>query len=127
MKTILVDAVNTFVIKNKGIFTEMYQLLEQYQNRKIVVTNANDEQILMFGLNKLPYELFTLKHDPEKTSPDYFKTFLTKYNLRNDDIIYFEHNVEAVRSAESLGIKVYYYDHEKKDMGQLKKFIDENI
>ncbi len=62
MKTILVDAVNTFVIKDKGVFIEMYQLLEKYPNRKIVVTNANDEQIGIFSLNKLPYELFTLEN-----------------------------------------------------------------
>ena len=41
MKTILVDAVNTFVIKGDGIFKEMSELLEQYPNRKIILTNAD--------------------------------------------------------------------------------------
>lgn len=127
MKTILVDAVNTFIIKNDGIFQEMYLLLEKYPNRKIVLTNANDEQIASFGLDKLPYELFTLKHDPEKTSPEYFKIFLNNYNLKKEDIIYFEHNLDAVRSAESLGIKTYHYNHETKDLDKLKTFLDENI
>jgi len=35
MKIILVDAINTFVIKGEGIFNEMYKMLEQYPNRKI--------------------------------------------------------------------------------------------
>lgn len=127
MKTILIDAVNTFIIKNDGIFQEMYLLLEKYPNRKIVLTNANDEQIASFGLDKLPYELFTLKHNPEKTSPEYFKIFLNNYNLKKEDIIYFEHNLDAVRSAESLGIKTYHYNHETKDLDKLKIFLDENI
>lgn len=127
MKTILIDAVNTLIIKNDGIFQEMYLLLEKYPNRKIVLTNANDEQITSFGLDKLPYELFTLKHDPEKTSPEYFKIFLNNYNLKKEDIIYFEHNLDAVRSAESLGIKTYHYNHETKDLDKLKIFLDENI
>lgn len=103
----------------------MYQLLEKYPNRKIVVTNANDEQIEIFSLNKLPYELFTLKHDPEKTSSEYFKILLNNYNLGKDDVVYFEHNAEAVRSAELLGIKAYHY--KAGDLDGLKKFLDENI
>lgn len=111
MKTILVDAVNTFVIKEGGIFKEMYNLLERYPNRKIVLTNANDEQVKLFGLDKLPYELFTLKHNPEKTSSDYFKTFLNIYSLGADEVLYFEHNIDAVNSARSVGIRSYVYDY----------------
>lgn len=124
MKTILVDAVNTFVIKDSGIFEEMYDLLEQYPNKKVVVTNANDEQIKLFGLDKLPYEVFTLKHDPEKTDPRYFQIMLDKYELAAKDVIYFEHNKEAVKSAQSIGIKTYYYNPDIKDLGALRNFLD---
>lgn len=58
MKTILVDAVNAFVIKGEGVFNEMYKMLEQYPNRKIILTGANDEQMEMFGLNKMPLRSF---------------------------------------------------------------------
>jgi len=125
-KTILVDAFNSFVIKDHGIFEEMYSLLEEYKNKKIIVTNANDEQIIVLGLNDLPYEMFTLKHNPEKTNPEYFKILLKQYNLKVEDVIYFEHNQEAARSAESLGINTYYYDHEQKDLCKLKMFLDNN-
>ena len=125
-KTILVDAFNSFVIKDHGIFEEMYSLLEEYKNKKIIVTNANDEQIIVLGLNDLPYETFTLKHNPEKTNPEYFKILLKQYNLKVEDVIYFEHNQEAARSAESLGINTYYYDHEQKDLCKLKMFLDNN-
>ena len=42
MKIILVDAVHTFLTKDKIIFQPLYELLEQYQNRKILLTNADD-------------------------------------------------------------------------------------
>jgi len=42
MKTFLVDAINTFVIKGEGIFEKMYRLLERYPNKKIILTGAND-------------------------------------------------------------------------------------
>ncbi|MBI4067088.1 HAD-IA family hydrolase [Candidatus Gottesmanbacteria bacterium] len=126
MKTILVDAVDTFVIEGDGIFQPMLELLEQYPNRKIVLTNANDEQMIEFGLTNLPYELYTLKHNPDKTDPRYFETMLENFKLTPEDVVYFEHNLEAVKSAQSLGIISYHYDSDKKDLESLKTFLDNN-
>ncbi len=47
--------------------------------------------------------------------------------VSEDGQIYFEHAKEAVKSAESVGIKTYLYNNEKKDLESLKKFIDENL
>jgi len=130
MKTILVDAVDAFVIEDKGsfkIFEEMHDLLEEFPNRKIILTGADDEQFKEFGLDKMPYEVFTLKHNPEKTEPKYYITMLEHYGLSKDEVIYFEHNAQAVRSAESIGIKSYFYDPDKKDLESLKKFLINNI
>lgn len=127
MKTILVDAVDTFVIEGKGVYQPMFELLEKYPNRKIILTNANDEQMIPFSLTNLPYELFTMKHNPDKVEPKFFETMLKKFNLKATDVIYFEHNPEAVKSAESLGIVSYHYDETKKDLQALKAFLDENL
>jgi HAD superfamily hydrolase (TIGR01509 family) len=127
MKTILVDAVNAFIIIDNRIFNEMFNLLEEYPNKKIILTGANDEQMKIFGLDDMPYEVFTLKHDPEKSEPEYYKIFLKQFNLDVNDLIYFEHNEEAVKSAQSVGIKTFHYDKDKKDLKALKKFLDENV
>lgn len=127
MKTILVDAVDAFVIEGEGIYKPMYDLLESYPNVKIILTGANDSQIEQFGLTNMPYELFTLKHNPEKIDPSYYQKMLEHFNLSKDDVVYFEHNPKAVESAQSVGINTYYYDFEKKDLVQLKKFLDDNI
>jgi HAD superfamily hydrolase (TIGR01509 family) len=127
MKTILVDAINTFVIKDEGIFEDMQKMLETWPNRKIILTGANDEQMTQFGLDKMPYEVFTLKHDPEKTDPSYYKIMLKHFDLKPEDVIYFEHSEEAVKSARTVGINSYYYDKDAKDLAALKKFIDENL
>lgn len=127
MKTILVDAIFCFVSPEGMIFKEMHELLEKYPNKKILVTGADDTQYKMWNLDKMPYEVFTLKHNPEKTDPEYFKILLNKYNLNADDVIYFEHNIEAVKSAEKAGIKSYFYNEQAKDLISLKKFIDENL
>lgn len=130
MKTILVDAVDGLIIKDKEeyiVFQEMYELLESFPNKKIILTGANDEQFKLFNLAKAPYEVFTLKHDPEKTDAKYFEIMLQHYNLNKDELIYFEHNPEAVKSAESIGIKSYYYNHQNKDLKVLKDFLNNNV
>lgn len=126
-KIILVDAVMCFVSEKSEVFREMYDLLQGYKNKKVILTGANDEQYKEFGLDKMPYEVFTLKHNPEKTNSEYYKILLSKYNLKTEDVIYFEHNIDAVKSAQSVGIKTYFYDDNKKDLISLKKFIDENL
>lgn len=131
MKTILVDAVNTTIIKDESgsfvQFKELFDLLETYSNSKFIVTNANDEQLIEFGLNNVPYPVFSMKHNPDKPDSVYFKTLLEQHNWQPADVIYFEHNPDAVKSAESVGIISYHYDKEKKDLTALKHFLDQNI
>ena len=126
MKTILVDAVDTFVVDG-DVNSLMHDLLEKYPNRKMILTNANDEQLVGFGLIDLPYELYSLKHNPDKVDPKYFTTMLEHYKLTEDDVIYFEHSKDAVKSAKSLGIASHYYDPALKDLKALKTFLDNNL
>ncbi len=125
MKTILVDASKTFVVDGK-IDEDLYNLLETYPNRKIILTNADDEQLVAFGLVNMPYDVFTLKHNPDKVNPKYFEILLKQYNLDNSNVIYFEHSQEAVDSAKSVGITSYFYDSDKRDLVALKEFLDSN-
>ena len=127
MKTILVDAVFCFVSESGEIFKEMQTLLDSYLNRKIILTGANDEQFKKFDLDKMPYEVFTLKHNPEKTDSKYYQILLERFGLGKDDVVYFEHNPDAVKSAQSVGIFSYHYDENKKNLAALKKFLDENL
>lgn len=130
MKTILVDAVDGIVIEAGNdfeVFQEMYNLLETFPNKKIILTGADDEQFKKFGLDKMPYEVFTLKHNPEKTDPSYYHKMLEHFGLNEDEVLYFEHNAEAVKSAESVGIKSYHYDPEKKDLKALEDFLKKNL
>lgn len=127
MKTILVDAIDGLVLKDGSIFASMHQLLETYPNPKIVLTGADDEQFKRFKLDQVPYPVFTLKHNPEKTDPEYFQILLKEYGLEVKDVVYFEHNADAVKSAESLGIVSYFYDHTKQDIPALKIFLDSNL
>lgn len=127
MKTILVDAVDTIVSNTGVIFQDVHDLVETLPNRKIILTNADDAQFIEFSLDKMPYEVFTLKHSPDKIDSVYFKKMLEHFSLSVDDVVYFEHNPKAVESAKSLGIPSYYFDPEKRNIDELKKFLIENL
>jgi FMN phosphatase YigB (HAD superfamily) len=46
--------------------------------------------------------MFTLNFNPLKTDSKYYEIFLEKYNLKIDEVVYFEHNLDAVNSARSF-------------------------
>jgi FMN phosphatase YigB (HAD superfamily) len=127
MKTILVDAIDGLISDTGEVFAEMYQLLETYPNPKIILTGADDEGFKKYKLDQAPYEVFTLKHNPEKTDSTYFKMLFEHYNLKPEEVIYFEHNQQAVKSAQSVGITSYWYDHTKEDLVALKLFLDKHV
>jgi len=126
MKTILVDAYNTFVT-DKWINLEMKKILDNFPNKKIILTNADKEKQKELWLVNLPYEMFSWNFNPLKNNPKFYELFLEKYNLSKEDVIYFEHKLEAVESARSIWIKTFHYDKDKKDLVSLKNFLESNL
>tara|TARA_B110000444_G_scaffold183755_1_gene172752 strand:- start:639 stop:1016 length:378 start_codon:yes stop_codon:yes gene_type:complete len=125
MKTILVDAWNTFV-KNNTIDSDIYKILESYENQKIILTNANDKELINLGIVNMPYKVFSLSHNPNKDDKLYFIKLIEKYNLIISDLVYIEHNKEAVKSAISLGIKTYHYKPQEST-DELSQFLLKNL
>ena len=124
-KTILVDAWNTFV-NETGVNKQMQTLLDSYDNVKIIVTNANENERIKLGIVNMPYEVFSLSHSPNKTDPLYFVKFLETYKLKANELLYFEHNEEAVKSAKSMGINTLWLPIESS-LETLKLFLDSNL
>jgi hypothetical protein len=75
----------------------------------------------------MPYEVFTLKHNPDKIDPNYYKILLNQFRFNSKEVIYFEHDENAVKSAISIGIASFHYDKDKQDLIALKEFIDKSI
>ena len=125
MKSILVDAWNTFVTEN-GMNHDLKKLLDSFPNHKIILTNANQQECITYGIVNMPYEVFSLEHNPNKTDKAYYICMFEKYNLEPSDVIYFEHNIEAVNSAISAGIKTHHYKKED-DLVDLHSFLRNNL
>ncbi|MDD5769474.1 MAG: hypothetical protein PHE25_00755 [Candidatus Gracilibacteria bacterium] len=126
MKIILVDAWNTFVCEN-GVNIQLQKLLDSFPNKKIILTNANAEEKIKFGIINMPYEVFSLEHNPNKTDPRYYEIMLKYFGLNIEEVVYFEHNIDAVNTAKTVGINTFYYDKDKKDLAGLEKFLINNL
>ena len=125
MKTILVDAWNTFVTE-EGINLDLKKLLDSYPNNKIILTNATEEELVKFGIVNMPYPVFSLAHNPNKTDANYFVKMLQHFNLKSENVVYFEHNVDAVTSAKSIGISTFHYNKLEK-LDYLTTFLNSNL
>lgn len=127
MKTIFVDAWQTLVTAD-GMDQKMYEILEKFENLKVIVTNADEENQKKYGIVNMPYEVYTLKNDPNKSDPKYYQMLMEDYNLSPDEVVLFENVPESVESAKKAGIKnVYRFDPEVRDYEALEKFIQENL
>lgn len=125
MKTILVDAWNTFVTEN-GIDDDLKKLLDTYPNPKIILTNASKQECITFGITNMPYEVFSLEHNPNKTHKAYYLKMLDHFNLKPNEVVYFEHHAEAVKTAISIGIKTYPYN-KGHHLDGLRIFLKNNV
>lgn len=126
MKTILIDAVHTFIDSNGIIDTKIEDILDAYELPKIIVTNASVETFQKLAMDLLPYPVFTLSGEPRKSNPEYFQMLMQEYNIFPDECLYFEHDKEALKAAQQLGIKTHYFDSEKKDYTSLQEFLAHN-
>ncbi len=121
IKAILADAVNTLTDKEKGLNKELADILQDSGKNIIVVTNANPDEIKN-DLRDYNFQIFSLLKKPDKSNSKYFKELLKQYSLSSQEVIYFDHKEENIKSAQELGIKSILYRNNK----QIKDFIYSN-
>lgn len=127
MKIILVDAVHAFVDAYGNINQKMHEVLEKFENPKIICTNALIENFNQYNLDTVPYPVFTLSREPSKSDPEYFRILLDEYNIFASECVYFEHNKDAIAAAQEVGITTYHFDSKKNDIDLLEIFLKDNI
>ena len=81
----------------------------------------------VLNIEEAEYLLCTGLFDNYENDLNYYKILLEQFDLAVEDLIYIEHNMEAIRSAESLNIKVFHYDKDLKDINKLNQFLELNI
>lgn len=127
MKTILIDAMYTLIDTNGILDEKIQEILDRYDNPKIILTNMRVETFQKYAMDLLPYPVFTLSREPSKLEPLYFEMLMEEYSIFAHECLYIEHNKEVVACAESVGINTNYFDSEKRDLKLLEEFLENNI
>ena len=121
-KAILVDAMNTLIDKEKGLNEELAKALQETSKKIIIVTNTDKKEIEKY-LENYNFEIFTLNKNPDKSNPKYFKELLNQYHLSPEEVVYFDHKEENIKSAKENRINSIIFKNNK----QIKEFIDNNL
>ena len=62
------------------------------------------------GKKAVGFEAFSLEEEGiKKKDKEYFQRLLSKYRLKAEDVLYFDHDKENTQCAQSLGITVMHY------------------
>ncbi len=136
IKYILVDAIKCLINDKDKLNQKLHELLQRYRIKKIIVTNDkkrveevlqnfNTEETLKNIEDRLgkPYDIIGFDKNPSKDNPEFFKKLLNNYNLKPEEVIYFDHKKDNLESAKKAGInKAELY----KNPNQIEKFIEGN-
>jgi putative hydrolase of the HAD superfamily len=122
MKTLLVDAIHTTIMKlddswfgvnlvkeNLEINKALVNFLASLWCRKIVITNA-PISLMMDVYNWYHwFDFFSCYNNPNKTDPNYFYELMRVKNLNPSDCFYFDHKQENLDAAKQAGIEWLLY------------------
>jgi hypothetical protein len=75
----------------------------------------------------MPYEVFSISHNPNKTDGWFYEKMLDFFWFDKNEVIYFEHNKDAVEKAKETWINTFWYDKDKKDLVELEQFLSDNL
>ena len=103
-KTILVDGMFCIYDKEFNVNKELLKIINSFNARKILVVNGFREKgkQALIGSDFLAFSLEEEKI--KKDNPEYFKTLLSRYDLKIYEVLYFDHDENNVKTAKSLGI-----------------------
>jgi len=122
MKTVLIDGMHCIYDRDFKVNRELLDIVNSFNTNKILVVfkfREKGKKVLGEG-----FEAFSLEEEEiEKYDPEYFKRLMSKFNLKPEDCIYFDHREDSVETAKKLGIKSVHY----KNNQQIKQFLEENL
>jgi FMN phosphatase YigB (HAD superfamily) len=124
-RTILADGMHTIYDRNFNINKELLEIIDFFDTKKILVVNGFREKGKEVLKNSSITEAFSLEEKQiKKENPEFFEVLLSRFDLKPKDLIYFDHDENNVKSAESVGIISRHYTNNNEE---IKDFIGENL
>ena len=128
-RLILVDGMHCLYDKDFNLNQELLNLINSFNSHNILVVNKFRKKGLdlvkksSLGRNS-NWEAFSLEENEiNKDNPKYFKELLKKFNLKPEEVMYFDHDKKNVETAQRLDILSKHYT----DTKSIKEFVEKNL
>ena len=123
IRTILVDGLGCIYDEDFKINEKLANIINKFNAKKILVVSGSREKGRKASEEYLSDAFSLEEKGVKKDNPEFFRVLLKKYNLKPEEVVYFDHAEANIKSAESLRIKSKIY----KDDASVEKFIQDNL
>lgn len=114
-----------YVVRDKDIFRK---IKEKYQVKIIIATNhvffIKDYIINNLDIENIDDIIISAKINKIKPNKDFYEYILDKYNIKNNELLFIDDNIENIKSAESININVIKVNKDTDILESIKKYME---
>ncbi len=114
-----------YVVRDKDIFRK---IKEKYQVKIIIATNhvffIKDYIINNLDIENIDDIIISVKINKVKPNKEFYEYILDKYNIKNNELLFIDDNIENIKSAESININVIKVNKDTDILESIKKYME---
>lgn len=114
-----------YVVKDRDIFKK---IKEKYSVKIIIATNhvsyINDYIINNLDIENIDDIIISAKINKIKPNKDFYEYILDKYNIKNNELLFIDDNIENINAAASMNINTIKVNKDTDILLSIKKYME---
>lgn len=114
-----------YVVRDKDIFRK---IKEKYTVKIIIATNhvffIKDYIVNNMDIKNIDDIIISATINKVKPNKEFYEYILDKYNIKNNELLFIDDNIENIKSAESININVIKVNKDTDILESIKKYME---
>lgn len=114
-----------YVVRDKDIFRK---IKEKYQVKIIIATNQiffiKDYIVNNLDIENIDDIIISAKINKIKPNKDFYEYILDKYNIKNNELLFIDDNIENINTAASININTIKVNKDTDILLSIKKYME---
>lgn len=114
-----------YIVKDRDIFRK---IKEKYQVKIIIATNhvffIKDYIVNNLDIENIDDIIISAKINKIKPNKDFYEYILDKYNIKNNELLFIDDNIENIKAAASMNINVIKVNKDTDILESIKKYME---
>lgn len=114
-----------YVVRDKDIFRK---IKEKYQVKIIIATNhvffIKDYIVNNLDIENIDDIIISAKINKIKPNKDFYEYILDKYNIKNNELLFIDDNIENINTAASININTIKVNKDTDILLSIKKYME---